>query len=154
MLWRYLDPSEGKIYIDGQDICKLELKDLRRSLNIITQDVKVFNSSLERNIDLLGDRLRTKEDLDRIRRILGKLGFENSEYKKKGFEMIVEDEGANLSQGEKQIVCFTRSLTKLGKLVIFDEATANIDIDTEEKFQKIVEEEYKDSTMIIVAHRI
>ena len=68
--------------------------------------------------------------------------------------MLIESEGANLSFGEKQIVCLARSLMHNSKLILFDEATAKIDIKTEEKFQEVVNEEYKDCTMLIVAHRI
>lgn len=68
--------------------------------------------------------------------------------------MLIESEGSNLSFGEKQIICLARSLMHPSKLILFDEATAKIDIKTEEKFQEVVNEEYRDSTMFIVAHRI
>ena len=87
-------------------------------------------------------------------KILNELGFNNADFLKNGLEMKVNEGGSNLSQGEKQLVCFARALCKKNKIVLFDEATASIDIKTEERFQEIMEREFADSTIFIIAHRI
>jgi ABC-type multidrug transport system fused ATPase/permease subunit len=97
LFWRYLDPLSGKILIDGKNINTHELKSLRRSLNIISQDIILFNATLRRNIDLLDTYLITEEDNKRITGFLEYMGFENEQYIKNGLDMIVEHEGSNLS---------------------------------------------------------
>lgn len=68
--------------------------------------------------------------------------------------MQLDNEGTNLSKGEQQLVCFARSALKNSKLIILDEATASIDIKSEEMIQKYIEEEFKSSSMLIIAHRV
>ena len=154
LLWRYLHPEKGQILIDGVDINSFDLKDLRRGLNIISQDINLFKSTLLRNIDLVGNSILDEAQKEKTKKILERLGFNNQQYLQNGLEMLIESDGSNLSFGEKQIICLARSLMHSSKLILFDEATAKIDIKTEERFQEVVNEEYKDSTMFIVAHRI
>jgi ATP-binding cassette subfamily C (CFTR/MRP) protein 1 len=154
LFWRYLDLTEGEILIDGVDITKQDLKQLRNSLTIITQDVVVLDGSLSDSIDPTRKYLRTDAEKERMMNILAELGFTNQDFIKNGLDMKVNEGGSNLSQGEKQLICFARALCKKNKLVLFDEATASIDIKTEERFQVIMEREFADSTIFIIAHRI
>jgi len=72
----------------------------------------------------------------------------------RGLYYKIKDAGSNLSSGEKQLVCICRAILQKNKVVLLDEATANIDIKTEKRIQKLISEEFKESTMIVIAHRL
>ena len=148
-LFRILEPYEGTIYIDNEDITKLGLDILRKNLTIIPQDPCLMEGSLKYNID----PFNIKEDAE-IVSILKKIGFEYTEPDDKILDRKIEQNGSNLSVGEKQLVCIARAIIRKTKIVIMDEATANIDMTTEEKIQKALQYVLNDSTVITVAHRI
>ena len=150
LFWKYMTPREGQILIDGTDIKKSDLKSLRSQITLITQETALFEGTLRQNLDPTG----FKYSDEKLISTLMELEFNNQSYNEKGLEMVLDAEGTNLSQGEKQLVCFARSILEPSKLVLFDEATANIDIKTEEIIQKTVERKFQDSTMIVVAHRV
>ena len=76
------------------------------------------------------------------------------ESDQKGLEQEIKENGSNLSSGERQLVCICRAILRKSKLVLLDEATANIDVVTEERIQRLITEEFKDATMITIAHRL
>lgn len=117
---------------------------------VISQETALFEATLKENIDPLD---AVKDD-NVLRAIMKKLEFNHQGYADKGLEMKIDADGGNLSQGEKQLICFSRTLINKKKLIIFDEATANIDLKTEEIIQKTVREEFNDTTMLIIAHRV
>ena len=151
LLWRGLDYCEGDIKIDGKSIRDVDLKSLRSQVMIVTQETALIEGTLRANIDI---RLEGKERDRELEDILYKLGFNNQNYLKEGLEMPIDGEGSNLSAGEKQLISFARTLLDKKKVIVLDEATANIDLKTEEKIQKCLDNEFKDATMIIIAHRI
>ena len=151
LLWRGLDYFEGEIKIDGKNIQEVDLKSLRSQVMIVTQETALIEGTLRENIDI---RLEDNSRDDEIIQILRKLGFENHNYLNNGLDMKIDGEGSNLSAGEKQLVSFARTLFDKKKIMILDEATANIDLKTEERIQMCVENEFKETTMIIIAHRI
>ena len=132
----------------------MNLKNLRNELTIVTQDIVILNGSLKESIDPSGRYLITEAQEDRMMGILKELGFDNADFLKAGLQMKLNESGTNLSQGEKQLICFARALCKTNKIVLLDEATASIDIKTEEAFQRIMEREFKGSTIFIIAHRV
>ena len=150
LFWKYMTPREGKILIDRTDIKNSELKSLRSQITLITQETALFEGTLRQNLDPTGFKYGDQK----LTTTLTELDFNNQSYREKGLDMVLDAEGTNLSQGEKQLVCFARSILEPSKLVLFDEATANIDIKTEEIIQRTVEEKFGDSTMIVVAHRV
>ena len=149
LLWNYLKPCEGNILIDGVDINKCDLKGIRSNMMILSQEANLFEGTLRENIDPL-----KQADTKKIEAILQRLNFNNKRYEQDGLKMYIEPEGGNLSSGEKQLVCFSRTLINKRKLYIFDEATSNIDLKTEETIQDAVKSEFEESTLIIIAHRI
>lgn len=148
---RILVPSSGSIIIDGVDISKINLKILRDQIMTLSQDSSLFEGTLRENID---PYMTDEKEIAKVKGLLLELGLDNQSLVKKGLEMEVEPEGGNLSQGEKQIISFVRALHNRRRVVIFDEATSNLDMKTEELFQAKTEEYFKDSTMMIIAHRI
>ena len=143
-LFRILEPLTGTIYIDDVDICNIGLDLLRQNITIIPQDPCLISGTLKYNIDPFN-----KIDSKEIQKVLSDIGFENNDL-----EQIIEQNGNNLSVGEKQLVCIARAILRKTKIIIMDEATANIDIKTEEKIQNILNNKLGESTLITIAHRI
>ena len=148
-LFRILEPLEGTIYIDDVDITQIGLDILRKNLTIIPQDPCLMEGSLKYNIDPFN---KTKDD--DIISILKKIGFEYTESDDHILNRKIEHGGSNLSVGEKQLICIARAILRKTKIVVMDEATANIDMKTEEKIQKALQYVLNYSTVITVAHRI
>ena len=150
LIWRFIRPSKGKIYIDGQDINEMDLKKLRSQVDVISQETALFAGTLRQSLDPSGFKHNDAEMIE----ILEKLNFVNLEYQRSGLDMLLDSEGTNLSQGEKQLICFARSLLHPKNLILLDEATAYIDIRTEEAIRKIIKSAFTELSMIIVAHKI
>lgn len=145
-LFRLLEAWKGKIEIDGMDISKVPLNRLRESLTIIPQDSAVMEGSLRYNIDPL---MKYKDE--EILSVLQSIGLWDILKVKNINSEITED---NLSVGEKQLVCIARAILRRSKIVIIDEATASIDLATEEKIQNAFNTYLASSTVIAIAHRI
>ena len=150
LLWRYFEPCSGKIFIDGKNLSKVDIKALRNQITVITQETSLFEGTLRENLD--PTQFRFSEQ--RLINILTTLDFSHPNYKKEGLDMQIDSEGNNLSQGERQLVCFARSILRPSRLVLLDEATASIDLKTEETIQTAIKQYFRKSTMIIVAHRV
>lgn len=151
VIWRSLHTSKGRILIDGQDISKVELKTLRSQMMVVTQEAALFQGSLLENLD---PSVGYKCPEMKLISILSELNFCHKDYKKKGLAMQIDANGSNLSEGEKQLVCFARCLVSPPKLIILDEATASIDVKTEELIQNSINKHFGRSTMLVIAHRV
>lgn len=149
-LSRIVEIIGGTIMIDGIDISKIDLKILREKVTVIPQDPTMFKSTLRFNLDPEGKRTKIE-----IENLLNKAGLDYLVAREeKGIEFEVSENGSNLSSGEKQLICICRAILRKNKVVILDEATANIDIVTEQKIQTIIAQEFKSATVITIAHRI
>ena len=110
----------------------------------------MFKGTLHFNVDPIG-----KTSDEEIIRLLKEAGLDTLlERDEKGIEMDFAENGSNLSSGEKQLICICRSILRKNKVVVLDEATANIDIVTEQKIQELIKIEFKDATVITIAHRL
>ncbi len=148
-LFRILEPLEGTIYIDNVDIRNIGLDILRKNITIIPQDPCLFEGTLKFNIDPFDE-----VDNSIIIKILKDIGFEYTESDNDIINKMIEQNGNNLSVGEKQLICITRAILRKTKIIVLDEATASIDYKTEEIIKKALDEILNKSTMIIIAHRI
>ena len=152
LLWRALDYFEGDIQIDGKSIKDVDLKSLRSQITIVTQETALIEGTLREYIDIrLSDKSRDAE----IESIFEEVGIRQPKLPKEeaGHANRCRD-GSNLSAGEKQLISFARTRLDRKKIMVLDEATANIDLKTEENIQNCIKEEFTDTTMLIIAHRI
>ena len=147
-LFRILEADSGKISIDGIDISEIGLEILRKNLTIIPQEPVLIEGSLRSNIDPL-NLYTDKEIIER----LSEVGLDEF-FVNKNLDYKIDDNGTNISIGEKQMICIARALIKKTKIVLMDEATSNIDYKTETFLQHSINQGLKNSTVITIAHRI
>jgi len=124
---RIVELFGGQILLDGQDIAKLDLAYVRSKITVIPQDAAMFQGTLRFNLDPFNE----VPDVE-IMRLLKEAGLDDL-IKRGGVDLKIEENGSNLSSGEKQLLCICRAILRKSKLVVLDEATANIDIVTEQK---------------------
>ncbi|EAS00380.2 ABC transporter C family protein (macronuclear) [Tetrahymena thermophila SB210] len=148
-LLRIIEAFKGKITIDGVDISQIRLDQLRHKITIILQDPILFDGTLRDNIDPL-NRFKDEE----IIQTLEKCQLSKLTQSEKGLNTYINEGGDNLSVGEKQLVCIARALLKKSKIVLIDEATANIDIQTDHLIQQTISNVFKDCTVLTIAHRL
>lgn len=151
LLCRFYDIQKGAILIDGVDIREMPQADLRRLIAIVMQDVFLFHGTVEENI-----RLGNQDISDsRVLAVSTATGFHDIvERMPNGYTSGVRERGATLSTGQKQLLSFTRALAFDPQILILDEATANIDTESEEKLQRAVATLCAGRTSIVIAHRL
>ena len=149
-LCRIIEKLEGSIQIDGVDISTVGLADLRDRITIIPQDPVLFTGTLRFNLDPLN-----KHQDNKLIDIIERAGLKSLlDRDGNGLDFKISYKGDNLSAGEKALVCICRAALRKSKVVLLDEATASIDVETEEAIQKLIMTEFEDSTMLTVAHRL
>ena len=149
-LCRIVEAYSGSIIIDGIDIGSIGLSDLRQKITIIPQDPTLFDGTLRFNLDPEGTYSNSYL-LELSKQALLENLINRDE---KGLDQAIEENGQNLSSGEKQLICICRAILQKNKIVLMDEATANIDIKTEETIQNLIQDKFKDATVITIAHRL
>ncbi|CAL4938844.1 unnamed protein product [Urochloa decumbens] len=149
-LFRIVDPTTGYILIDGVDICTTGLHDLRSRLSIIPQEPTMFEGTIRSNVDPLGEYTDDQiwEALDRCQ-----LGDEVRKKELKLDSPVIEN-GENWSVGQRQLVCLGRVILKRSKILVLDEATASVDTATDNLIQKTLRQQFLETTVITIAHRI
>ena len=151
LLYRFYDPTAGRILIDGQDIAGVAQRSLRAAVGIVPQDTVLFNDTIGYNIAYGGNEA-TQEDVEEAARGAAIHDFVSA--LPQGYESMVGERGLKLSGGEKQRVAIARTLLKNPPILILDEATSALDSRTEAAIQETLERIARNRTTIIIAHRL
>ncbi len=151
LITRYFDIQKGEILIDGINIRDIKLDSLRMNIGQMLQDVFLFTGNIKSNIRLRNDKISDEEIYDAAKYVNAD-GF-ITKFHKKYNEPVIE-RGASFSAGQRQLLSFARTLAFKPKILILDEATANIDTETEGLIQDALEKLMKGRTTLIVAHRL
>ena len=147
---RLYDPQRGQILIDGKDIRQATLFSLRSQIGLVTQNVTTFNDTIAANI-AYGKADATKEQI--IAAAKRSFAYEFIEPLPDGYDTVIGEQGAGLSGGQLQRIVIARAILKNPAILIFDEATSQVDADSEAKIHKAIEEVMQDRTSFIIAHR-
>ena len=151
LLMRFYEPQSGRVTVDGKDICSVTRASLRRQYGMVLQDTWLMNGTVRENI-VLGAPDATDEQMIAAAKATHAHNFimqlEN------GYDTVIGEDGGNLSQGQKQLLCITRIMLCLPPVLILDEATSSIDTRTEMRIQNAFAKLMKGRTSFIVAHRL
>jgi len=150
LLLRFYDPSKGLVLIDEIDIKKIRKADLRSMIAVVPQEPVLFNNTIKFNL-AYGREEATMEEIEKVATQANILEF--IEHLPKGWETEVGERGIKLSGGQKQRLAIARALLTDPKVLVFDEATSNLDSESEKQIQMALEVVSKTRTVIIVAHR-
>lgn len=165
-IFRFMDPTSGSIEIDGVDIHTIGLDVLRSRLTIIPQDPVLFSGNLRSNLDPFDqyDDIELWAALKRSHLIDSQAenascgnsirSSNGSAIENISLSSPVSENGSNWSQGQRQLIALARALVKKSTFIIMDEATSSVDFDTDHKIQETIRTEFKDSSLLCIAHRI
>jgi ABC-type multidrug transport system fused ATPase/permease subunit len=150
-LFRFYEIERGRILVDGVDIREWKKQELRRHLGLVLQDVFLFSGDIASNITLKDPRVSVQRMIEacnkaRIAPFIERLPDRYGEP--------VQERGATLSQGQRQLLSFARALAFDPRILILDEATSSVDTETEFLIQEALRELFKDRTSLIIAHRL
>jgi ATP-binding cassette subfamily B protein len=151
LLLRFYDATSGKLFLNQQDITDYEIKNLRREIGLVSQDVFLFHGTIRENL-LFGNPEATQEQLEEACLQAEALEFINALPSK--LDTLIGERGQKLSGGQKQRLSLARALLKNPSLLILDEATSAVDNETEAAIQRSLKEIVKGRTTIIIAHRL
>lgn len=151
LISRFYNLDSGEILIDGQDISKVTLHSLRSQMGIMLQDSFIFSGTIEDNIRY-GKLDATSEEIEKASKVVCADSFIKT--MSDGYQTEVKERGSLLSQGQKQLISFARTLLSDPSILVLDEATSSIDVQTERALQKGLDAMLKGRTSFIIAHRL
>ena len=151
LLLRFYEPQRGDIYVDGVNIRDLRLRDLRRHIGLVLQDVFLFSGSVERNLTL-GDPSIDEATMKRAAEVVQADQF--IERLPEGYQQDVKERGSSLSHGQRQLLAFVRALLYDPDVMVLDEATSSVDTETEALIQQALERLTEGRTTLAIAHRL
>jgi len=151
LLPRFYEPQEGKIYIDNQNIHKINLESLRKNLSLVSQDVILFDDTIRANIAYANSKASEEEileacDFAAATEFINKLP--------KGFETTIGENGVRISGGQKQRISIARAILKKSPIILLDEATSSLDADSEQIVQNAISNLIRNKTTLVIAHRL
>ncbi len=151
LIQRFYDPTSGSIRLDGKEIKNMELSQVRSATAVVMQDVFLFSDTIEENIrmgrrdDMTMDEIKTAAKMAKASDFIEKLDDT--------YETVIGERGVGLSGGQKQRISIARAISKNAPILILDDSTSALDMETESEIQKTLDE-IKSTTRVIVAHRI
>jgi ATP-binding cassette subfamily B protein/subfamily B ATP-binding cassette protein MsbA len=151
LLSRFHDPSEGRILVDGYDLCSVTQASLRSQMGVVLQDPFLFNGTVAENIRF-GRLAATEPEIEAAAKAVGAHEFIIN--LRKGYETSVEEGGVMLSVGQRQLLSFARALLADPRILILDEATSSVDTQTEQIIQIALRRLLKGRTSFVIAHRL
>lgn len=151
LLERFFDPTQGAIYLEGKNIKELGFSQLRKSMAVVMQDVFLFSDTIAENIKMGKRDVMLQKDMELASKFAKANGFiDKLEHQ---YETIIGERGVGLSGGQKQRISIARAVSKKCPILILDDSTSALDMETEREIQKNLKE-MKDATKMIIAHRI
>jgi len=151
LLSRFYEHQDGDVLLDGIPVQQYRLEDLRRNIAVVLQDVFLFSGSVEENIRLKDPEIAVGQIVD-VARQIGAYDFINR--LPGGFDYNVMERGSTLSSGQRQLISFIRALSVNPGVIVLDEATSNVDTETEQLIQQAIATLLKGRTGIVIAHRL
>ena len=151
LIGRYYDIQKGQILIDDVDLKELSIHEVRKAIGQVQQDVFIFTGDVASNIRLLNEEISDEQIKDASKEVNAAHFIEQMPNQ---YHEPVSERGSTLSQGQRQLLSFARTLAVDPKILVMDEATANIDTETEQLIQKALETLMDGRTTIMVAHRL
>jgi subfamily B ATP-binding cassette protein MsbA len=151
LLPRFYDPSEGRITIDGKNLREFDIRSLRQSMGIVSQDTFLFNTSVRNNIAYGRENVTLDEVIEAAKRANA---YEFIVELPQGFDTKIGDRGVLLSGGQRQRIAIARALLRDPDILILDEATSALDTVSERLVQQAIEELCRDRTTVVIAHRL
>ncbi len=151
LLSRFYDINKGTIQIDGVNVEDYDLRALRRHIGVVLQDVFLFSETIERNITL-GDPTISREQIEEAAKLVGVHNF--IMRLPGGYDYNVQERGATLSVGQRQLISFVRAMVQNPRIIVLDEATSSVDTETEELIQEAISKLMRGRTAIVIAHRL
>ena len=155
-LFRLVELSSGTITIDGVDIATVGLKDLRTRLAIIPQDPTLFRGTIRSNLDPFNEHsdLELWSALRQSDLVDASSSLDDKTHGRIHLDGVVEEEGLNFSLGQRQLMALARALVRGSQIIVCDEATSSVDMETDQKIQRTIAEGFRGKTLLCIAHRL
>lgn len=151
LIFRHFDPASGRVLLDGYNLKDLELFSFRKFFSIVPQEVDIFNSTIAENISY-AKRSATFKEIEAAAKIANAAEFIEKLPDK--YNTVVGERGIRLSGGQRQRIGIARAVLADPKVLVFDEATSNLDAESEKLIQEAISKIAKDKTIIVIAHRL